>query len=329
MTDYGVCRGISGKTMFLASACVGGILFCGMELRHLRYFVAVAEMENVSRAAMQRLHVSQPSLSRQIRDLEDEMGVQLLERTAKSVRLTDAGRAFLDEARAILKHADDAVGKVRAIAGKRETELHIGDWPLATGRIMPSLLRAYQQAMPGVKVKVHDWPVEKNIAGVRDGKLHLAIIIPPLKANALEELRFEQLFTVRVCLAVASDHPFASKKSVSVADAAREPFIILAREEYPRFIEYLNAVFAHVSDKPRVEEEHDGWSGVFSAVSAGSGVAITSDAFNHGVGDGIKLVRLTPEPKRVPVGIITRKGKVGPATEKFCQCAKEAFASVR
>src|SRR5947208_5977607 len=96
-----------------------------VELRHLRYFVAVAEMENVSRAAMQRLHVSQPSLSRQIRDLEDEMGVQLLERTAKSVRLTEAGRAFLDEARAILKHTDEAVGKVRAIAGKLETELHI------------------------------------------------------------------------------------------------------------------------------------------------------------------------------------------------------------
>src|ERR1700751_2584315 len=114
-----------------------------MELRHLRYFVAVAEMENVSRAATQKLHVAQPSLSRQIRDLEDEVGVPLFERTARSVRLTEAGRAFLDEARAILKHTDDAVAKARAIAGKGEAELHIGDWPLATGRIMPSPLRAY------------------------------------------------------------------------------------------------------------------------------------------------------------------------------------------
>ena len=241
-----------------------------MELRHLRYFVAVAEMENVSRAAMQRLHVSQPSLSRQIRDLEDEMGVQLLERTAKSVRLTDAGRAFLDEARAILKHTDDAVGKVRAIAGKGEAELHIGDWPLATGRIMPALLRAYQKAMPNVKVKVHDWPVEKNIAGVRDGRLQLAIILPPLKANALEELRFEPLFTGRICLAVSCDHPFASRRSVSLADAAHEPFIGLTREDYPRYQEYLSAIFARVNEKPRLVEEHDGWSGVFSAVSAGT-----------------------------------------------------------
>ena len=300
-----------------------------MELRHLRYFVAVAEMENVSRAAMQRLHVSQPSLSRQIRDLEDEMGVQLLERTAKSVRLTDAGRAFLDEARAILKHTDNAVGKVRAIAGKADTEVHIGDWPLATGRIMPALLRAYQQAMPNVKVKVHDWPVEKNIAGVRDGRLQLAIIIPPLKANALEELRFDELLAARVCLAVSCDHTFARRQSVSLADAAREPFIGLTREEYPRYLEYLNAIFARVNDKPRLVEEQDGWSGVFSAVAAGTGVAITSDAFSYAFNDRIKLLRLTPEPKRVAIGIVSRKGKLGPAAEKFCQCAKEAFGAIR
>jgi DNA-binding transcriptional LysR family regulator len=300
-----------------------------VELRHLRYFVAVAEMENVSRAAMQRLHVSQPSLSRQIRDLEDELGVQLLERTAKSVRLTDAGRAFLDEARAILKHTDDAVGKVRAIAGKGETELHIGDWPLATGQIMPALLRAYQQAVHGVHVKLHDWPVEKNITGVRDGRLQLAIIIPPLKSNVLEDLRFEQLFTARVCLAVSSNHPFARRQSVSLADAAREPFIALTREEYPRHQEYLDAIFVRVPHKPRIAEEHDGWSGVFSAVDAGTGVAITSDAFLYPFKDRVKLLRLTPEPKRVAIGILTRKGKLSPATERFCQCAKDAFVPSR
>ena len=315
--------------MLLASAYAAGIPFRAVELRHLRYFVAVAEMENVSRAAMQRLHVSQPSLSRQIRDLEDEIGVQLLQRTAKSVRLTDAGRAFLDEARAILKHTQEAVGKVRAIAGKSDTELHVGDWVMATGRIMPVLLQAYQKAMPNVKVKMHDWPVEKNIAAVRDGRLHLAILLPPLKANALEDLRFQPLLTGAVCLAVSLTHPFAKKKSVSLADAAREPFIGLTPEDYPRYIEYLDAIFLRVPDKPRIVEEHDGWSGVFSAVSAGRGVALSSDAFEYAFSDRLKLVRLTPEPKRVEIGMITRKGKLPPSTEKFCQCAREAFASIR
>jgi LysR family transcriptional regulator, benzoate and cis,cis-muconate-responsive activator of ben and cat genes len=296
-----------------------------VELRHLRYFVAVAEMENVSRAATQTLHVAQPSLSRQIRDLEEEVGVQLLERTAKSVRLTDAGRVFLEDARALLKNADEAVRKVRGLAGKQE--LRVGDWPLGSGRIMPALLRAFQRAMPNVKVNVHDWPLEKSIAGVRDGRLQLAIVLPPLKASALDELRFEPLITGRVCVAVSNDHPFASKRSVSLADAAREPFIGLTREDHPRYLEYLNVIFAQVKEKPHVVEEHDGWSGVFSAVAAGTGVALTSDVFNYAFNDRIKCLRLTPEPKRVAVGMIMRKGKLSPAAEKFLQCAKEAASA--
>jgi DNA-binding transcriptional LysR family regulator len=283
-------------------------------------------MENVSRAGL-KLHVSQPALSRQIRDLEDEIGFSLLERTAKSVRLTDVGRAFLEEARAILKHADQAVLKTRGIAGKHE--LRVGDWPLGTGRMMSALLCAYQQAMPSVHVTLHDWAVDQNIAGVRDGRLELAMIVPPLKANWLGELRFQELAAVRVCLAVSRHHLFAGRKSVSLADAAREPFIGLTLEKYPHYQEYVAAIFARVNGKPRIVDEHDGWAEVFSAVAASTGVAISSDAFSYMLSDRVKLVRLTPEPERVVIGIITRKGKLSPAAEKFCQCAKEAFAALR
>ena len=103
-----------------------------MELRHLRYFLAVAEMENISRAATDKLHVSQPSLSRQIRDLEDELGVRLLERTAKSVSLTEAGRTFLLEARLILGNVDEAVRKCASLPTKI-----IPSFTLATGRLLP------------------------------------------------------------------------------------------------------------------------------------------------------------------------------------------------
>jgi len=125
--------------------------------------------------------------------------VSLLERTAKSVRLTDAGRAFLEEARAILRHANDAVLKARAIGSNRETELHVGDWPIAIGRIMPELLRAYRKAMPNVQVKLHDWAVEKELAGIRDGRLQLAIIVPPMTGNWRGALHFEELLTARIC----------------------------------------------------------------------------------------------------------------------------------
>jgi DNA-binding transcriptional LysR family regulator len=286
-------------------------------------------MENVSRAATQRLHVAQPSLSRQIRDLEDEVGVPLLERTARAIRLTNAGRAFLDEARAILKCTDEAVLKARAIGGKRETELHVGDFPLVAARIMPRLLREYQKAMPNVHVKLHDWPVEKEIAAVRDGQLQLAIIVPPFTGNWRRELRFEELITVRVCLAVSCNHPFAQRKAVSLTEAAREPFVGLLHEEYPQHRVYVGAIFARVKDKPRFVEEHDGWAGLFSAVDAGTGVAIASDTFDYAFGNRVKFLPLTPEPKRVPIGIISRKRRLSPAAEKFCQCAKEAFRAAR
>src|SRR5271155_603636 len=99
-----------------------------MELRHFRYFVAVAEQENVSRAAL-KLHISQPGISRQIRDLEAEIGFQLFERSAKSLKLTQAGKIFLGEARAVLQRADEAVKAARAAASKISGELHVGYAP--------------------------------------------------------------------------------------------------------------------------------------------------------------------------------------------------------
>src|SRR6476661_2999283 len=112
--------------MFLVYLCRLGIVGSTVELRHLRYFVAVAEAENVLRAATQKLHVSQPAVSRQIRDLEDALNVQLFERTGKAVNLTDAGRLFLKEARVVLERTDEAVKNVRAFVQMGETELHVG-----------------------------------------------------------------------------------------------------------------------------------------------------------------------------------------------------------
>ena len=295
-----------------------------MELRHLRYFVEVAEIENVSRAAL-KLHISQPAVSRQIRDLEDEIGLPLLERNGKVVRLTDPGRVFLYEARAILKKTDDAVLKTRVAEGKHKTELNVGDFPLVAARVMPRLLQEYRKTMPNVQVTLHDWPVEKEIAAVRNGQLQLAIIIPPLTGSWRRELRFRELETIRVCLAVSCNHPFARRKSVSLAEAAREPFVGLFHDEYPQHRVYVKAIFARVKDKPRFVEEHDGWAGLLSAVDAGVGVAIASDAFNYAFGDRVKLLPLTPEPKRVSLGVISRKWPRAPEIEKFCECAKTAF----
>jgi DNA-binding transcriptional LysR family regulator len=298
-----------------------------VELRHLRYFVAVAEIENVSRAAV-KLHVSQPALSKQIRDLEDEIGFSLLERTAKSVRLTDAGRAFLDDARALLQNADDAVTKARAVASAEPSELHVGYSPTPTAEILPKILRAFQRKMPNVHVKLHDWSNNAILDGIRDGRLQLGLIVPPLKASPLHDVRFEELFHERVCVAVALQHPFARRRAIPIAEVAAEPLIGLTREDYPNYYDYLSIIFSKVKQKPRVVEEHDGFSAVMAAVEAGTGVAIGSDVFGHSFGNRVKLLHITPEPKPISVGIVGTKGRLSPAAEKFWQCAKEAAGAL-
>jgi DNA-binding transcriptional LysR family regulator len=141
-----------------------------MELRHLRYFVAVGEEENMSRAAV-KLHVSQPALSKQVRDLEDEIGFSLLQRTAKSVRLTEAGRVFLDNARAVLRRADEAVKEARAVARAEPAELHVGYSPTPvaenpTGISEKNAKRARQTArleQPSHSRRRTRWPASSRI----------------------------------------------------------------------------------------------------------------------------------------------------------------------
>src|SRR6266481_2841007 len=301
--------------MFLVSICRRGIVGVTVELRHLRYFVAVAEAENVLRAATQKLHVSQPAVSRQIRDLEDELGVQLFERTGKAVSLTDAGRVFLREARAVLERTDEA-------------ELHVGYSPLPGAQILPVVLRAFQQAMPDVHVRLHDWSNEQIAVGLRDGRLKVALVARALKRRPFGDFRFEELLREHIRLAVPPNHPFAQRRSVSLADAAQQLFVGLTREDYPDYHGYLATLFASVKNKPQVIEEHDGMTSVVSAVEAGTGVAVALEAFSYTFGNRVKLVRLTPEPKPISFGIAARKGRLSPATEKFWQCAKEAAASI-
>jgi DNA-binding transcriptional LysR family regulator len=297
-----------------------------VELRHLRYFVAVAEIENVSRAAL-KLHVSQPALSRQIRDLEDEIGFFLLERTAKSVRLTEAGRTFLNDARALLQNADEAVTKARAAATTEPTELHVGYSPTPFAEILPKTLRAFQKAMPNVHVRLHDWSNNAIRDGLHDGRLQLGLIVPPVKASSMRDLRYEELFHQRVCVAVAPQHRFARRRAVPLTEVAAEPLIGLTREDYPNYYDYLSIIFSKVKQKPRVVEEHDSMSGIMSAVEAGTGVAIGAD-FGYSFGKRVKFLHLTPEPKPVSVGIVGPKGRLTPAAEKFWKCAKEAASPV-
>ncbi|HEX4265798.1 MAG TPA: LysR substrate-binding domain-containing protein [Verrucomicrobiae bacterium] len=292
-----------------------------MELRHLRYFVAVAEAENVSRAAL-KLHVSQPGISRQIRDLEDEIGFPLFERSAKSIKLTNAGKSFLTEARAVLQRADEAVKTARAIATGEQGELHVGYAPSPTSRILPPTLRAFQAELPNVRVKLHDFSTEEMITGLRTGKLQIAFVVR-VSEGMLRGLHFEKLMEDSTFLAVSPKHPLARRRSVTLTEVAREPLVIYSRAEYPEAHEELVKMFTDTKTKLNIAAEHDGVASLIAGVESGEGVALVPGSIACIAGPRLKLVCVSPAPPPLVIGAAWPKEGLTPAAERFLKCAKE------
>lgn len=297
-----------------------------MELRHLRYFVRVAEEENISRAAL-KLHVSQPALSRQIRDLEDELGFPVLERSAKSVRLTDAGRTFLAEARAVLQRVADGVAAARAVAAGGRGEIHVGYAPSLTARLLPPTLRAFQAALPRLRVRLHDLSTEEMLAGLRDGKLELALVVRPTRAM-LRGLRFEPLIRDPWRVAVANLHPLAHRRAISLKEVADQSLVAYSRQEYPEYHEMLSAVFARTKARLRIAEEHDSVSSLIAAVEAGVGAALVPESISCLSGSRLKLLALEPEPAPLVVGAALPQSRRSASTETFLKSAREAAETI-
>jgi len=291
-----------------------------MELRHLRYFVAAAETENVSRAAL-KLHVSQPALSRQISDLEDEIGFLLLERSAKSVRLTDAGRIFLTEARAVLIRADEAVKAAKAVATGQRGELNVGYAPTPTVRILPPTLRAFQAERPGVRVKLHDLSTDEMLVGLRKGTLQIALMVRPTRAM-LRGLHFEELARDQMRVAVPPGHALARLRSISVARLADEPLVAYNRKDYPDYHEMLAELFAAVKKSPRIVEEYEGAGGLVTAVEAGTGLALVAQSLSCSIGPRLKLIPITPTPEPIIIGAAWSRDLFTPAAEQFFHYAQ-------
>lgn len=297
-----------------------------MELRHLRYFVVVAEEQNITRAAA-RLHVSQPPLSRQIRDLEQELGVALFERSAQAVRLTDAGSAFLGEARAVLFRVDQAVDKVRAVATQCGGELRVGYAPSPTVELLPPALRAFNKALPKVKVVLHDMTGSEMLDGLKNDRLDVAMIVQPaLKAS--RGLQVETLREYRSGVAVPPGHAFLKRKGVSLKEAAAEPLVAYSRKDYPDYFEMLERLLGKLFKTVRVVEECDGAMSLITAVESGRGVAFAAESITCIAGGRVGFVPLSPSPEPMVVTMAWRKGVLNAQTQRFIDTLRKVSVEV-
>jgi DNA-binding transcriptional LysR family regulator len=198
-----------------------------MELRQLRYFIIVSEELHFSRAA-KRLHVSQPPLTRQIRQLEEELGVDLLYRTTRKVELTDAGQAFANEAREIMARVAHASGLAaqanRGVVG----QLVLGYTP-ARSHIVAKAVKAFEKQYPNVRISLRDMS-SQNIELIRDGRIDLGFVALPVDASGLV---VESILRERYLIAMPKNHKLAKRRSISIRELAKEPSLLFPRYTNP------------------------------------------------------------------------------------------------
>jgi LysR family cyn operon transcriptional activator len=246
-----------------------------MELRHLRYFVAVADAASVSRAAL-RIHVSQPALSRQIQDLESELGVRLFDRVGRRIQLTTEGEDLLHRSRELLAGAESLAERARVLGGGKVGSLRLGATPQAMQSVVASFLGRYARSWPGVDVRLVEAGGVRLLDLVDGGQLHLALTGVSLRPHLASRL----LFPIRV-LAIARDRPrWKGRSTMAVEDLASEPLLLLRPEFGAR--QLFDAACRIAQLEPRVVLEGSEPHALVALAEAGHGVAIVPSTVRVG-----------------------------------------------
>lgn len=241
-----------------------------MELRHLRHFLALAEELHFGRAA-RRLSISQPPLSASIRQLEEDLGVRLFERSSRQVRLTAAGAAFLVESRRILAQAADARALVGRIASGLSGRLQVGFVASMLYRGMPELLARHRDSHPGIEVVLRELNSGEQLDALLAGRLDAGFVHAPTVPAGLDGV--EVLVEPFVCC-VPTSHPQARRRNADLARLSDEPLVLFAREVSPEYHDRIVSLCVESGFTPRQRHEVRHWLTVLAFVAAGMGVAL-------------------------------------------------------
>ncbi|MDQ1105677.1 LysR substrate-binding domain-containing protein [Nocardioides zeae] len=287
-----------------------------MELRHLRYFVAVAEECHFGRAA-ERLHIAQPPLSQQIKQLEAHLGVTLLTRSTRRVELTAAGAAYLDHARAILASVDRAADDARRVADGCVGRVAIGFTGSATYELLPRLARVLRAELPDVEVELHgEILTPGQVARLHDGSLDVGVLRPPVEDDALDVhlLRREPLVAV-----LPDAHPLVAAPGISavrLADLAGESFVTYPSGHRSVVHEAVLAACRAAGFEPQPVAEVAETSTLVSFVAAGLGVALVPESVQHLRITGAAYRPLAGTAPSVDLGVATRRGEDAPVVRR-------------
>ncbi|HJT22107.1 MAG TPA: LysR substrate-binding domain-containing protein [Nitrospira sp.] len=269
-----------------------------MELRHLRYFMAVARAKNFTRAA-ETLHVSQPSLSVQIRDLEEEIGTPLFDRLGRTVELTQAGAVFLEHAERAMRELEQAAQLVRELHGAHRGKLVVGTLATVNSYLIPPLVSKFKQRFPGIHLQVHSQPSADIVEGVLANRLDLGLCLLPISHDRLATVR---LFEERLVLVTPADHP-VSRARIRMQELGGLPLVLMPADYCLR--KMVEAECAKARVETDVVLEMTSPEGILEAVENGAGLSILPELYVRGRlgGTRLRMVDLYDPVPRHWVGI--------------------------
>jgi DNA-binding transcriptional LysR family regulator len=249
-----------------------------MELRHLRYFCAVADWHGFNRAG-RALHVSQSAISEQILDLENEIGVPLLNRTQRQISLTPAGEIFLEEARKVLAAADRAVEVTQRSARGETGPLTVGFLVWATGRFFAPIIREFRRLYPAVRLSLMEMTPAQQSEALLSGSIDIGFT-RPLQSPYDRLLRSETLYVDPLIAVLPVDHPLANRP-LRLQELAEEPFVVCDRSLSPTLFDKITATCALAGFSPRITQTSNVLSSVLTLVQAGEGVTLIPSSLQH------------------------------------------------
>lgn len=297
-----------------------------MELRHLRYFITVAESGSFS-AAAEKLFISQPPLSMQIKQLEEEVGVPLLTRLPRGVRLTQAGIRFLKESKAILNHIDRAKDLAKHEGNEHGGILSIGFVPSASHTVLPKLIGKLRSLRPNIEIKVKEMVTAEQITAIQEHQIDVGISRPSIvtrnNTNIVAELNDP------FCLALPLHHPLAKQKSLTLDQAEHEPFVFFTRFIAHAYYDQIIGLCIDAGFFPKTQCEASTIYGVLDLVSSGLGVAIVPASTVLLSTKNVQIVPLKNPSRPSGIALMHSEESDNAIIKLASSCMKEALSEIK
>jgi len=295
-----------------------------IELRHLRYFLAVAEAMHFTRAAA-KLHVTQPTLSQQIRQLEGQLNLTLFDRIGRRVQLTAAGELLLPHARRVVRELEEAQAALGELHNLKRGQLKVGMMQTVNACVIPEIVARFSASHPGIRVSCSEMAVEDIEAGLEAGKLDLGIsFLPPCRSA----LQGELLFTEELVVVAPADHVLARRRSLTFRELAPFPLVLLGQKYCTR--QLIDRAFAQASARPEVRVEMNSVDSILATVHHSGLPSVLPSLALCQRDEGLVAVPLTdPKPNR-SVGLLWLRGaQRRAAAQAFAKAAAEALSTRR